>query len=122
MTYIFGFHVDDSSHEISDNRGWFPIHEAASRGNSECVIYLLQCENNHIDDQTYEGETPLFLAMKEGHTNVIQILLSEGANISVCNNEDVSVLTVAVENGDLNCVEVCHLIYIIYLLSDVFIS
>ena len=105
MKNIVFNYVDASSHEISDNRGWFPIHEAASNGHTDCLECLLRCENNRIDDQTYEGETPLYLAAREGHLDAISMLLDNDADISICNNEEVSVLIAAVKNGDLECIK-----------------
>ena len=43
--------------------------------------------------------TPLHLACKEGHIKVVNKLLENGANVSLCNSKGLNALDVAVENG-----------------------
>lgn len=44
------------------------------------VIYLLQCEANP-DVSTIRGETPLHLASRANQTDIIRILLRNGAQV-----------------------------------------
>ncbi|XP_071495629.1 uncharacterized protein [Diadema antillarum] len=96
--------------DVPDNRGWRPIHEAAAGGNIQCLQILIQ----HIDEEdlteevnqkSYEGETPLFLAAKAGHHDVVSLLLQNEADPNICNNEDGSPVLQAVCGNHIRCIE-----------------
>ncbi|XP_054758571.1 ankyrin repeat and SOCS box protein 3-like [Lytechinus pictus] len=96
--------------DVPDNRGWRPIHEAAAAGNVQCLQMLV----NHFDEEdvkdelnqrTFEGETPLFLAAKAGHHDVVSVLLQNEADPNIPNNEDGSSILQAVCGNHIRCVE-----------------
>lgn len=55
---------EDTGWMVVDNRGWGPLHWAASSGQVEVIRLLGALEEVDIDARTWEGETPLFLACK----------------------------------------------------------
>ena len=71
---------------IRDNRGWYPIHEAASKGHCKCVELLLKaglsenCEDSILDvwpnpyDDILYG-SPLYLAASIGHVETTKLLI-----------------------------------------------
>lgn len=57
-----------------------PLHVASFMGCMNIVIYLLQNEANP-DVPTVRGETPLHLAARANQTDIIRILLRNGAQV-----------------------------------------
>ncbi|XP_072907052.1 ankyrin repeat and SOCS box protein 3 [Hemitrygon akajei] len=89
--------------DIADNRGWYPIHEAASHKTLKCLRLLLQAGSltSGVELKTFEGETALHLAAKHGHLKIVQILLQAGANPNAITNENVTPLFLATEKGHI---------------------
>ncbi|XP_055495797.1 ankyrin repeat and SOCS box protein 3 isoform X1 [Leucoraja erinacea] len=89
--------------DIADNRGWYPIHEAASHTTLKCLRLLLHKASltSGVELKTYEGETALHLAAKHGHLKIVQILLQAGANPNAVTNENVTPLFLAAEKGHI---------------------
>ncbi|XP_048391672.1 ankyrin repeat and SOCS box protein 3 isoform X3 [Stegostoma tigrinum] len=89
--------------DIADNRGWCPIHEAATHKSLRCLKLLIHAASSAqcIDLKTFEGETALHLAAKCGHLKIVQILLKAGANLNAITNENVTPLFLATEKGDI---------------------
>ncbi|XP_020376693.2 ankyrin repeat and SOCS box protein 3 isoform X1 [Rhincodon typus] len=89
--------------DIADNRGWCPIHEAATHKSLRCLRLLIHAASSAqcIDLKTFEGETALHLAAKCSHLKIVQILLKAGANPNAITNENVTPLFLATEKGDI---------------------
>lgn len=72
--------------------GLTPLHVASFMGCMNIVIFLLQHEANP-DLPTVRGETPLHLAARANQTDIIRILLRNGAQVDararVCVNLDI---------------------------------
>lgn len=51
----------------------------------------------HIDDVNYYGQTPLMLAIRFGHINIVRYLIDKGANIQVVDNKGKNILMYAAE-------------------------
>ena len=64
-----------------NNMGWSPLLNSASRGHSECVEMLLQC-NARVDVFDYEGRSALHLAADCGSLEVCQSLLEKNAFVN----------------------------------------
>ncbi|XP_071962257.1 uncharacterized protein [Antedon mediterranea] len=90
---------------ISDNRGWFPVHEAAAAGNVNCLKLLLNHDSTEIDGRTFEGETSVFLAANAGHSETLEVLLKAGANSTLPNNEHATPLFEACDQNHEKCVD-----------------
>nr|QDR50968.1 TRPA5 [Heliconius melpomene] len=89
---------------IKANDGETPIHSAATLGNLDVLneILSLAKQKDFIDYQNDEGETPLVKAIKHGHLSCVQVLLEEGASITIVMPGDVNVFHVAAEYGHLD--------------------
>uniref|UniRef100_A0A4W3GUF9 Ankyrin repeat and SOCS box containing 3 n=1 Tax=Callorhinchus milii TaxID=7868 RepID=A0A4W3GUF9_CALMI len=87
--------------DIADNRGWRPIHEAASRNHLRCLRLLLQTAPSTACIKTFEGETALHLAAKCGHLKNVNCLLKAGIDPNEVTKENTTPLFLAVEKGDL---------------------
>ena len=50
--------------------------------NVNCVETLIANSNHELNDDDMDGRTPLLLACIYGHQQVVQVLLSLGADVS----------------------------------------
>jgi ankyrin repeat protein len=67
--------------DINDNRkGEFAIHIAAAAGHVDCVLYLLKNMSSFIDSKDAEGCTPLAVAVKAGHFDLVKAFVARGAD------------------------------------------
>ncbi|XP_072363982.1 ankyrin repeat and SOCS box protein 3 isoform X4 [Scyliorhinus torazame] len=89
--------------DIADNRGWCPIHEAATHKSVRCLRLLIHAASSTpcIELKTFEGETALHLAAKCGHVKIVQILLKAGADANAKTNENITPLFLATEKGHI---------------------
>ena len=85
-----------------DNRGWGPLHHAASNGHEDCVKFLGSLEMVDINARTWEGETALFLATKNlpVTAQAVHALLKLRANVNIATNEACSALQYAAVKTD----------------------
>ena len=60
--------------------GLTPLHVASFMGCMNIVIFLIQ-HNASPDEATVRGETPLHLAARANQTDIIRILLRNGAKV-----------------------------------------
>ncbi|PSN53968.1 hypothetical protein C0J52_22981 [Blattella germanica] len=68
---------------ISDDRGWFPLHHAASRGFAEVCALLLLVGNADLNANTKGNCTPLHIAAANGHKKVVELLIKFGADLNL---------------------------------------
>lgn len=61
------------------------IFDYVTEGNIEEVEAWLNDEENDIDEETEDGDTPLHLAAEHNHTEIVQLLLNKGANVDAQN-------------------------------------
>ena len=78
--------------------------EAAKYGHSETVCLLLKLGAS-IDHHNKEGKTPLMLATLGGHEQVVQTLVSAGADVYIQDNNNYTALTIACE---MNSYTICN--------------
>lgn len=80
------------------------LHYAAEHGSVEIVQYLnVRCAR--IDVENNLGETPLFLAVRNNHLAVAELLLKTGANISHKDHYSAHILHAAAKSGNVNMVK-----------------
>ncbi|XP_053315646.1 ankyrin repeat and SOCS box protein 3 [Spea bombifrons] len=93
--------------DVPDNRGWMPIHEAASSNASGCLQLLINTapSRSYIKSKTFESETALHLAAKSGSLRCAQLLLQAGADPDEVTNEETTALFLAVEGGYIDIVK-----------------
>jgi hypothetical protein len=74
--------------------GWTPLHYAAAGGDDEIVRILLE-HHAYIDAETPSKLTPLMIAAREGHEAAARLLMQEGADATLRNNEGLSAAQIA---------------------------
>ena len=75
-----------------DERGWTALHRAAKKGNVNEVERLLAAGAN-VDVRTAawsagftRGSTPLVVATRSKHFDIMRLLLDRGADIDACDD------------------------------------
>ena len=53
-----------------------------------------------LDCVNMEGDTALHIACRQGHVNIVKLLLDNGANMTVCNTQSQTCLESAVRAGN----------------------
>ena len=81
--------------------GWAPLHYAASHPSerSVAVVHLLLEHHAFIDAQSPNGTTPLMMAAHYGHAAVVALLLEEGADTDLRNEQGLSAIDFAHRAG-----------------------
>ena len=82
--------TDNKVAQVADNRGYTPLHYACQYGCKETVEFLLkncQC-NKIIDFLTKSGDTPLHIATRCNHLDIVWMLLSSGCKPEIKNNRN----------------------------------
>ena len=84
----------------TNDDAWRPLHIAAQNGHLDTVKLLTDIKQRDvIDAKTSTGVTPLYLAVQEGRSEVVRLLMERGANPDVETSEGVTAIHVAVQNG-----------------------
>ena len=78
---------------------------ASENGNFNVVKNLVEIENIKIDTKDEDGETPLFLALGEGHLDIASLLLEKKADISVKTVDQTDILMNCIYSDDIKVVE-----------------
>lgn len=82
-------------------RGWTPLHYAAT-GDTDASLQLVRLMLTHhayIDAESPNRTTPLMMAARYGRPAVVKLLLEEGADTSVRNQQGLSALDFAQQAG-----------------------
>jgi uncharacterized protein len=81
--------------------GWTPLHYAASHSgsNAPAITRLLLEHHAFIDASSPNGTTPLMMAAQYGTMDVVKILLEEGADTAMRNEQGLGVLDFAQLSG-----------------------
>ncbi|WP_213157530.1 ankyrin repeat domain-containing protein [Parachlamydia sp. AcF125] len=104
--------------EAKNIYGQTPLHLAALRGNVKSAEYLLNqiAEQRELNQQDYQGNTPLHLAVigertafnlaKENYVKIVEALLKKGANLNILNREQKTALMLAFASGSEALIQV----------------
>ena len=82
----------------SDQDGITPLHEAAISGHSSMLNALVKtlakhkAYSNAINKKNHSGNTALHLAFQFDHTEIVQLLIKEGADTTIKNNAQLTAL------------------------------
>ena len=79
------------------------LHDAAKYGNVAEV--RSQVRNFDINARGESGRTPLYWAVKEGHTEAVKLLLTLNADVKIPNEHGLSALAAAANNGHTEVVQ-----------------
>eukprot|EP00240_Pyramimonas_obovata_P000249 CAMPEP_0118927864 /NCGR_PEP_ID=MMETSP1169-20130426/5244_1 /TAXON_ID=36882 /ORGANISM="Pyramimonas obovata, Strain CCMP722" /LENGTH=1671 /DNA_ID=CAMNT_0006869721 /DNA_START=246 /DNA_END=5258 /DNA_ORIENTATION=- len=84
-----------------------PLHRAAEAGETVECSHLLDVDLLDVDgrDGLAYPTTPLHLAAKYGHAEVVAVLLSKGANMRLHSKEGETAIEIAVRYGRMNVLE-----------------
>ncbi len=78
-----------------------PLHASARVGTVEATKWLLEHDTHVCDLRDTDGNTALHLAVENNHADVVKVLLEQGANFSLENNEKKTPLQIAAKvNND----------------------
>ncbi|XP_046581763.1 uncharacterized protein LOC124289201 [Haliotis rubra] len=84
------------------------LHLTAIKGNIPVAEWLLGLNVGlTVDCVNAGGRTPLMLAMKHGHTEMADFLMTKGANIAITDDMKTTCLHMAAMSGMSNLLEVC---------------
>ena len=72
-----------ASVDLTDSRGWSPLHLAAQTGQESMVYILLEYDANVNLQELSNKSTPLHLAIAEQHDKMTKLLITSGADIKL---------------------------------------
>ncbi len=67
---------------------------------------LIEKSQSVVNEQNYNGYTPLHMAVEGGYNNIIELLIKYGSDVNVTTNDGVSPLFLAVKKGYIEVVKV----------------
>ena len=89
---------------IPDRFGHSPFYVACELGCYEAAEYLYDFECYEINEMDSQGRTPLFIASRNNHKDIVRFLLSKGANINILNKRGQTPLYIACLQGNFGVV------------------
>jgi len=87
--------VYHTNYQLEDNYWWFIARNKIVKELIENGADINKCENK-------DGFTPLYIAAQLGHINILNMLISFGADINICDNEGRSPLYVTSEYDNID--------------------
>jgi ankyrin repeat protein len=87
-----------------DDLGFTRLHLSASLGDLNDVQHVI--EKSEIDARSVNGSTPLILASIKGHSEVMELLLSHGANMEATTHANNTPLILACMHGHKEAVRI----------------
>ncbi|KAM6091262.1 ankyrin repeat and SOCS box protein 15 isoform 2-T7 [Theristicus caerulescens] len=89
----------------ADERGWFPLHEAAAQPIQQILEIILDASYKTMwEYKTCDGETPLTLAAKAGFVENVRTLLEKGVWPNTTNDKGETPLLIAVRRGSFEMI------------------
>lgn len=83
------------TYDVEVNKtGWTALHYAATNGYDDIVKYLLD-HAAYIDAESPNATTPLMMAAMGGHITTVKLLLDEGADMNLRNQQKMDVIDFA---------------------------
>ncbi|XP_028728807.1 ankyrin repeat and SOCS box protein 15 [Peromyscus leucopus] len=89
----------------ADEKGWFPLHEAVVQPIQQILETVLDASYKAVwEFKTYDGETPLTLAVKAGLVENVKTLLEKGVWPNTKNDKGETPLLIAIKKGSYDMV------------------
>ncbi|XP_048246396.1 ankyrin repeat domain-containing protein 17-like [Haliotis rufescens] len=103
---VFDLLVSNECHQfdVSDSGGNI-LHAACLSNDAMLVKHILLCGVADIESKDEDGATPVMLAAEEGHKEVFDLLVSEGCNLDVQDNDCSNILHAACSSHNVKIVE-----------------
>lgn len=93
------------AHDAEVNQtGWAALHYAAAVGNNE-IVQLLLDHYAYIDAESPNKTTPLMMAARGGHILTVKLLLDEGADATLKNEQGMTALDFAKKHDKQDIVD-----------------
>ncbi|XP_046563593.1 putative ankyrin repeat protein RF_0381 [Haliotis rubra] len=89
---------------LFDDEGNTALHLACSEGNVEMIHYMLLQTTLDVNCRGKYGRTPVMLAAEFGHRGVVRILLRQGCDLSLIDDDGNNIHHVAAIGGDVDMV------------------
>jgi hypothetical protein len=84
-----------------NREGWTPLHYAATGGHMPMTRWLLE-QSAYIDAESPNRTTPLMMAARQGRTNIVELLIEEGADPTARNEAGLAVADYLERSGFLD--------------------
>jgi ankyrin repeat protein len=86
----------DKDAEVNKH-GWTALHYAAANGDGDIIRLLLE-KSAYIDAESPNKTTPVMMAARAGHLDVVKQLMEAGADISLKNDQGLTAADFAIKN------------------------
>ncbi|XP_071115623.1 ankyrin-1-like [Haliotis cracherodii] len=97
--------VEGADVSLVSERGANILHLASQGGDVEVVKYILSQDMVGINSRGWMKRTPVMVAALHGHKEVVELLVSEGADVSLVNIVGNNILHTACRAGDVEVVK-----------------
>nr|XP_043904747.1 ankyrin repeat and SOCS box protein 2-like isoform X3 [Solea senegalensis] len=84
---------------LSNKPDWLALHQAAWYGQHSCLSVLLSAQPGMVNKQTENGESALLVAVSKVELRCVQVLLENGADPDIANNDKETPLFKACERN-----------------------
>ena len=101
--------VAGANMSAQDGAGRTPLFCACATNRLECLLYLLDIDDQAIDTPDVRGDSPMHAACCNGFVNCVEILLQSAADVSLRNLQGYTASHLAELNGHGNVVEIVKL-------------
>ncbi|XP_067661828.1 ankyrin repeat domain-containing protein 50-like [Haliotis asinina] len=89
---------------LVDTVGENVLHWACVGGHVQTVMYILSQSNVDINSRGWKKRTPMMAAAERGHTEVVKLLVSRGADVSLVDTVGNNILHYACQGGNVEVV------------------
>jgi ankyrin repeat protein len=96
----------NNSINTKDTYGATALHLCSLHGKTTCVEKLLQIDGIELNGRDCMGRTPCFFAARNGHSEILDLLLAEGADRELAAENGETPLMKAASCGHLECLQV----------------
>ncbi|XP_067660337.1 ankyrin repeat domain-containing protein 50-like [Haliotis asinina] len=93
-----------ASVKLIDRFGMNILHSACLGGDRDVMKYILSLDMTYIDVRAQCKRTPMMLAAENGHKEVVELLVNEGADMSLVDKQRNNILHCACRGGRLEVV------------------